>query len=267
MQSVANNRSLPAAAGGRGGFKASLLLQAVLGQFIRRTGRPGGEIDAGRLRSGTVVINDNSSGPAIYIHRLGIGVPPLMASSSRQPPGRARRGTVLVQPEEEVIGPSRADIGIEELRPSRAAGGGSHGNRRELLLDRSGRVQNGLRAGHGEPEGVLPGGGIAGPGSAKMDQSGRGIVVVIVVESGLVKVDRGTSRRALADVGCRQHTHSSGIDFDKDAEAEPVRTLSEPTTNVMPLLTSTIGAAKISWVAPAPTVTCATAPVPMLIPV
>ena len=37
--------------------------------------------------------------------------------------GCARPGTVLGQPEEKEIGPAGTDIGIEELRPSRAAGG------------------------------------------------------------------------------------------------------------------------------------------------
>src|SRR5208282_5391131 len=197
------NRSLP----------RLVLFQAALGQFIRFLVRLGCEIDAGRLRSGAVVIDDNSSGPAIYLHRCQGRGTTIDSEFLHATTRRGRRGTVLAQTEEEEIGSSGADIGIEELRPSRAPGGSRVSYKsRDCLCDRRGR----LHGAPGEREGVLPGCRIGRAGSTKMDQSSRGIVVVIVVESGLVKVDRGGSEGAYADCGFRQQSQCTGIGFENN---------------------------------------------------
>src|SRR6202030_4203189 len=188
-----------------------LLIQAVLSKFIRDIYLLGAQIDAGRLCGGAVVVDHNRAGTAVHCHRSGRGI---STSDLRHTSTTcARRGTVLGQPEEKEISP---EGGIEELRPFRAAGAcrGSW-NRRKRLLDRSNRFQ-GMTY---EPEGVLPRRGIGGAGSAKMDQSSRSIIVVIVVESGLMKSDRGTSGSGgtPADPGCRQHGQTTRIDLLKNS--------------------------------------------------
>src|SRR5271156_5005795 len=75
----------------------------------------------------------------------------------------------------------------------------------------------------GESEDILPGCVIGGAGSAKADYSSRRIVVVIVAESGLVKVEDGVRSRgaggAFAQGGYRQRGHRAqirSIGFDKN---------------------------------------------------
>ena len=100
-----------------------ILLQAVLGKFIRGIYLLGAQIDAVSLSGGAVVIDDDPAGTAVNSRRdgRGIGTGDLCHTTA----DCAHRGTVLAQPEEEEIGSKDAtDIGIEKLRPSRAAGGG-----------------------------------------------------------------------------------------------------------------------------------------------
>ena len=96
-------------------------MQAVLGKFISGIYLQGGQIDAGSLCGGTVVIDYEPARTAVQgrCDRRGIRASDLRDATS----GCARSCTVLGQPEEEEIG-SSADIGIEKLTPSRAAGVG-----------------------------------------------------------------------------------------------------------------------------------------------
>src|SRR5258706_14486722 len=67
-----------------------------------------------------------------------------------------------------------------------------------------------------EPEGVLPGNCVGGARPAKTDYSSRGIVIVIVAESGKMDVERGTACGTQADPALRQREHSGGIGLDKN---------------------------------------------------
>jgi hypothetical protein len=185
-----------------------LLLQAVLGKFIRGIYLPGAQIDAGSLYGGAVVIDDNPAGTAIHSRCDGRGIS--TSDLRHATTGCAHRGTVLGQPEEEEIGSKDAtDIGIEKLRPSRAAGGGRS---EKLLRERRGRFHGAPR----EPERVLPRSGIGGTRPAKTDCSTRGIVEVKIADSGLMEVECGAAGGALADSGPRQQRHRGGVGFDKN---------------------------------------------------
>src|SRR5260221_14639576 len=86
------------------------LLQAALGKFISGIYSPGGEIDAGSLRSGVVVIRDNPAGAAGHCcrdQRCGISIGDLRDTTA----GSARRRTVLNQPEEEEVSATDTDMG------------------------------------------------------------------------------------------------------------------------------------------------------------
>src|ERR1700693_4073951 len=68
----------------------------------------------------------------------------------------------------------------------------------------------------GEPEGILPRNTSEGICPADPDYSRRGIVVVIVAESGLMDVERGAAGGTFADATLRLLKHTGGIDFDKN---------------------------------------------------
>ena len=156
-----------------------LLLQAVLGKFIRGIYIPGAQIDAGSLGGRAVIIDHNPGGTTVHGRSDGRGIS--TSDLRNTTTGRAHRGTVLAQAEEEEIGSKDADIGVEKLRPSGAAGGGGS---KKLLGERRRR----FHGSPGEPEGVLPGSGIGDARPAKTDYSIRWIVEVKVAESGLMEV-------------------------------------------------------------------------------
>src|SRR5271156_1111763 len=105
-------------------------MQAVLGILICRVAGRGSKIDAGSLRCRTVVVDDNPTGTVDDSRRccaLAVtGGATVGVERHHTAVGCATRRPIAVlgKSEEKEIAASGRDIGIEELRPPRAAGGG-----------------------------------------------------------------------------------------------------------------------------------------------